>query len=161
MASNGTVVALYTDEGLTNAVFPVTVVSAVTGAQPTLVSGTNIKTINGSSIVGSGNLTLASDKASVGLGNVDNTSDANKPVSTATQTALNAKQNTLVSGTNIKSINSKSIVGSGNLTLADLGIVSSGTTVPTSFSTWIFVNTSTKKVYIWDSSAYELMNSWQ
>lgn len=30
-------------------------------------------------------------KAQVGLGNVDNTSDANKPVSTATQTALNAK----------------------------------------------------------------------
>lgn len=31
-------------------------------------------------------------KADVGLGNVDNTSDANKPVSTATQTALDAKQ---------------------------------------------------------------------
>ena len=30
-------------------------------------------------------------KAMVGLGNVDNTSDANKPVSTATQTALDAK----------------------------------------------------------------------
>lgn len=30
-------------------------------------------------------------KASVGLGNVDNTSDVNKPVSTAQQTALNAK----------------------------------------------------------------------
>jgi hypothetical protein len=30
-------------------------------------------------------------KSDVGLGNVDNTSDANKPVSTATQTALNAK----------------------------------------------------------------------
>ncbi|QAU06567.1 hypothetical protein SEA_WILLIAMBOONE_58 [Gordonia phage WilliamBoone] len=30
-------------------------------------------------------------KADVGLGNVDNTSDANKPVSTATQTALNGK----------------------------------------------------------------------
>jgi hypothetical protein len=30
-------------------------------------------------------------KTQVGLGNVDNTSDANKPVSTATQTALNAK----------------------------------------------------------------------
>jgi hypothetical protein len=29
----------------------------------------------------------------VGLGNVDNTSDANKPVSTATQTALNLKAN--------------------------------------------------------------------
>lgn len=32
-------------------------------------------------------------KANVGLGNVDNTSDANKPVSTATQTALNLKAN--------------------------------------------------------------------
>jgi hypothetical protein len=39
------------------------------------------------------------DKAAVGLGNVDNTSDANKPVSTATQTALNAKENTVASGT--------------------------------------------------------------
>ena len=32
-------------------------------------------------------------KSSVGLGNVDNTSDANKPVSTAAQTALNLKAN--------------------------------------------------------------------
>lgn len=31
-------------------------------------------------------------KSDVGLGNVDNTSDANKPISTATQTALDAKQ---------------------------------------------------------------------
>ncbi|EDT75159.1 hypothetical protein [Clostridium butyricum] len=30
-------------------------------------------------------------KGDVGLGNVDNTSDANKPISTATQTALNEK----------------------------------------------------------------------
>lgn len=35
--------------------------------------------------------TLVLVKADVGLGNVDNTSDANKPVSTATQTALNGK----------------------------------------------------------------------
>jgi hypothetical protein len=39
-----------------------------------------------------GAVTLA--KADVGLGNVDNTSDAAKPVSTAQQTALNAKANT-------------------------------------------------------------------
>lgn len=32
------------------------------------------------------------DKTDVGLGNLDNTSDANKPISTATQTALDAKQ---------------------------------------------------------------------
>lgn len=33
-------------------------------------------------------------KSDVGLGNVDNTSDVSKPISTATQTALNAKANT-------------------------------------------------------------------
>ena len=33
-------------------------------------------------------------KANIGLGNVDNTSDEDKPVSTATQTALNGKANT-------------------------------------------------------------------
>lgn len=39
------------------------------------------------------------NKAAVGLGNVDNTSDANKPISTATQTALNGKENALAAGT--------------------------------------------------------------
>jgi len=57
-------------------------------------------------------------KGDVGLGNVDNTADADKPVSTATQTALNAKQDTLVSGTNIKTINSTSILGSGDITIS-------------------------------------------
>ncbi len=32
------------------------------------------------------------NKNDVGLNNVDNTSDLNKPISTATQTALNGKQ---------------------------------------------------------------------
>jgi hypothetical protein len=57
--------------------------------QATLVSGTNIKTIEGQSLLGSGNIDLT--KSDVGLGNVDNTSDANKPVSTAQNTAINAK----------------------------------------------------------------------
>jgi nitrogen fixation protein len=55
--------------------------------QNTLVSGTNIKTIENQSILGSGNIDLT--KSDVGLGNVDNTSDLNKPISTATQNALN------------------------------------------------------------------------
>ena len=38
------------------------------------------------------------DKSAVGLSNVDNTSDANKPVSTATQAALDGKQPLLTSG---------------------------------------------------------------
>lgn len=45
-----------------------------------------------SSVAGkTGAVTL--NKTDVGLGNVDNTSDANKPVSTATRTALNLKAN--------------------------------------------------------------------
>lgn len=36
-------------------------------------------------------------KASIGLGDVDNTSDVNKPVSTAQQTVLNGKLNTWAS----------------------------------------------------------------
>jgi hypothetical protein len=87
-----------------------------TGKQDVLVSATNIKTINSTSVLGSGNIaveptitaTTSADyyrgdktfatlnKTAVGLGNVDNTSDANKPVSTATQTALDAKTNKLI-----------------------------------------------------------------
>ncbi len=37
----------------------------------------------------------AAQRTTLGLGNVDNTSDANKPISTATQTALDGKQNSL------------------------------------------------------------------
>jgi len=84
--------------------------------QDTLISATNIKTINSTSVLGSGNIaveptitaTTSADyyrgdkafatlnKTAVGLGNVDNTTDANKPVSTATQTALDAKTNKLI-----------------------------------------------------------------
>ena len=56
-------------------------------------------------------------KSSVGLGNVDNTSDANKPISTATQTALNGKQATVTGG-------ASTITGS-NLT-ANRALVSNG-----------------------------------
>lgn len=67
--------------------------------QPTLISGTNIKTIEGQSILGNGNINITN--TDVGLGNVDNTSDLNKPISTATQTALNAKQNTITNSDSI------------------------------------------------------------
>jgi hypothetical protein len=48
-----------------------------------------LKTIEGQSLEGSGNIDLS--KSDVGLSNVDNTTDLNKPISTATQTALNNK----------------------------------------------------------------------
>lgn len=52
------------------------------GYQATLVSGTNIKTVNSESLLGSGNI---------------------------------AVQSTLVSGTNIKTVNNESLLGSGNI----------------------------------------------
>lgn len=171
-------------------------IDGLNSKQDLLVSATNIKTINGSSVLGNGNLVVGGEdptkqpldsdltaiaginstlsgvissdgtgwihktyvalktalglvKADVGLSNVDNTSDANKPVSNATQTALDgkqasgtyatgtgsatgtntgdnatntqysglttSKQDTLVSATNIKTINGVSILGGGDL----------------------------------------------
>lgn len=47
--------------------------------QDSLVSGVNIKSVEGVSLLGSGDIDIS--KSSVGLANVDNTSDVNKPVS--------------------------------------------------------------------------------
>ena len=42
------------------------------------------------------------------------------------------------------------------------GIISTGTSTPGSEkSSWIYIDTSTHKVYVWDDSKYQLMNSWQ
>lgn len=61
---------------------------------------------------------LALVKADVGLGNVDNTSDANKPVSTATQTALDLKSN-IASPTFTGTVTLPTTSLTGNLTLAE------------------------------------------
>lgn len=50
-----------------------------------------------------GDVTLT--KSDVGLANVDNTSDANKPISTATQTALDAKADASAVGAKVLLIN--------------------------------------------------------
>jgi len=53
-------------------------------------------------------------KSHVGLGNVDNTSDANKPVSTATQTALDLKANTsAITELAQDAVNSAIVAGTG------------------------------------------------
>ena len=80
--------------------------------QQTLVSGTNIKTINGNSILGEGNLVIEG-------GDIDLSNYYNK---TEVDTKLDAKQNTLVSGTNIKTINGESVLGEGNIVIEGSGI---------------------------------------
>jgi len=52
------------------------------------------------------------------LNNVDNTSDADKPVSTAQQSELDQLQPTLVSGSNISTINGVSVLDGGDLVIA-------------------------------------------
>lgn len=68
---------------------------------------------------------LATKQATINSGSklsadyVDDTSTTNKFVTSSDKTTWNAKQDALVSGTNIKTINSGSLLGSGNLTLFD------------------------------------------
>lgn len=100
--------------------------NALNTKEPTITAGTSAQYYRGDKSF----QTL--DKNAVGLSNVDNTSDANKTVSTATQTALNAKQDTLVSGTNIKTINGNTILGSGDLVVGGSSGIAIGTTAITS-----------------------------
>ena len=154
--------------------------SELTGKQDTLISGTNIKTINNQTILGSGNIeiqtstdlsdyytkeeinetfatisqmenkvdkvegkSLIDDSEIARLATVTNYDDTaiNEQIATlnsskldvsayttdktnfATKTELNEKQNTLVSGTNIKTINGNSLLGSGDITITGSGDV--------------------------------------
>lgn len=118
--------------------------------QDTLTSGENIKTINGASILGSGNIEISGNSGTITGVSANGTSIAtsgvaNIPAATtskygvtklssatnSTSTSLaatasavksaydlaNGRQAKLVSGTNIKTINNTSILGSGNIAI--------------------------------------------
>ncbi len=87
-----------------------------------IAAGAQVNTVT--SVAGkTGAVTLA--KADVGLGSVDNTSDADKPVSTAQQTALNAKLDATANAVSASklaapvTINGVSFDGSASITVAD------------------------------------------
>lgn len=88
--------------------------------QNALVSGTNIKTINNQSVLGEGNL------------DIDVSVEETDPIFTQSVAATiddenigywNNKQEKLVSGTNIKTINGYSVLGGGNIIIGEGGVV--------------------------------------
>lgn len=108
------------------------------------IAGTNYLAPNGN-----GSALTGLTKTQVGLANVDNVSDANKPVSTATQIALDAKQVNLISGTNIKTVNGNNLLGSGNISISGAPTFitlpnnfSSTSTTPAAVTGWSFAVTS-------------------
>lgn len=114
----------------------------INAKQDTLVSGTNIKTINSTSVLGSGDIavqatitgaatTITSANLTASRAVISNVSgkvavssvtDTElgyvSGVTSAIQTQIDGKQASLVSGTNIKTINSTSLLGSGNISVA-------------------------------------------
>lgn len=108
------------------------------GAQETLVSGTNIKTVNSTSLLGSGNVA------------VQPTLVSGTNIKTVNSTSLLgsgnvAVQPTLVSGTNIKTVNNESLLGSGNITIqggAGADVIQVSITV----ANWNATTTCTKTV---------------
>ena len=84
--------------------------NTLTGVQPALVSGTSIKTVNSTSLLGSGDVA------------VQPTLVSGTSIKTINSTSLLgsgdvAVQPTLVSGTSIKTINSTSLLGSGDIAI--------------------------------------------
>ena len=79
--------------------------SQIANKQDVLISNINIKTINGESVLGSGNIIVEADTTNL----------ATKTELNGVSEAVAGKQDALVSGTNVKTINGKSILGGGNL----------------------------------------------
>ena len=89
---------------------------------------------------GSGNMTVSADTTVL-----------------ATQTDLNSKQDTLVSWTNIKTINSNSLLGSWNLTLNDVKVSSTAPSSPTEWMIWYDTTNDILKTYDgsnWDETGW-------
>ena len=96
-----------------------------------------VQTVNGYS--GSVNLT----KADIGLSNVDNTSDANKPVSTATQNALNSKA---VAADVTTALALKATIASPSLTGTPLAPTAAAGTNTTQIATTEYVTTAVASI---------------
>lgn len=96
-------------------------------------------------------------KAAVGLGNVDNTSDLNKPISTLTQTALNSKISTsLINVANgVAGLDANGMIPGDKIPGSIIVTVADYSNLPaTGESGKLYVVTSQNKIYVWTGSTY-------
>ena len=108
------------------------------------------RTVNGKAL--SADITIS--KSDVSLGNCDNTSDADKPISAATQTALDAKQNTI---SDLGYIRNQVAKVDGKIGSQD--ITDSGDSLPPAADYSVndtFLNKTDKKLYTTLAPAYKL-----
>lgn len=85
--------------------------------QDVLVSGQNIKTINGNSLLGSGNLQIQGEGPSITVDDTLSTTSTNPVQNKVITEKINTKQDLLVSGTSIKTVNNTNLLGSGNISI--------------------------------------------
>lgn len=130
-------------------------IQAVTDAVSQL-DGVAVKSVNNVAPV-DGNVALT--KSDIGLGNVDNTSDLNKPISTAVQNALDLKANAaLIGATNgIAELDSNGLVPAAQLPsyVDDILEFASMSAFPATGETGkIYVALDTNLTYRWGGSEY-------
>lgn len=77
----------------------------------------------------------------------------------ATEAQVYKKQDTLVSGTNIKTVNSNSLLWSWNLTLNDVKVSATAPSSPTEWMVWYDTTNDQLKVYDWTSWQL-VLNEW-
>lgn len=111
-----------------------------TSRQATLVSGTNIKTVNNTSLLGSGNIDVQPTLVS---GTNIKTVNSNSLLGSGNI----AVQQTLVSGTNIKTVNSTSLLGSGNLSVQP--VLVSGTNIATVNGSDLLLGGNVRTVHVY------------
>ena len=120
IADTAALVTLTGTETLTNKTIALgsNTVSGTTAQFNTAITDGDFATLAGTETLTNKTITTPAGlvKGDVGLGNVDNTSDASKPVSTATQTALDLKAN-LAGATFTGAVSGTSLTLSGDLTV--------------------------------------------
>lgn len=92
-----------------------TEVAALTTSTTALVNAVGVQQTSVTNAVAA--FSAVTSRVNSGLNLVNNTSDTQKPVSTAAQVALDAKQPNLLSGVNIKRVNGVDLLGSGDIVI--------------------------------------------